>query len=83
MAYGIYREISLFFYQHVGMNILFVYPQVSDQSMLSETGVSQMPVITYFICKNRSRDFLQCFYVWIVFYYNSSKQNLVYRLWLC
>ena len=44
---------------------------------LSETGVPQMPVITYFLCKNRSRDFLLCFYVWIVFYYNNYEENLL------
>jgi len=31
------------------------------QTMLSETGVSQMPVITYFIFKNRSPDFFTLF----------------------
>jgi hypothetical protein len=52
------------------MNLLFVYSQVIDQSVLLETGVSQM-LVMYIICKNKLRDFLQCFYVWIVFYYGS------------
>ena len=52
------------------------------QSMLSETGVSQMPVITHFISKNRTRDFLQYFYICIVFFNNNYKQNLIHPLWI-
>jgi hypothetical protein len=32
-----------------------------DQSVLTKTGMSQMPVITYFICKNGSGDFFTIF----------------------
>ena len=60
MPIRVFRGICLFFYQHK-MNLLFVYYQVSDQSVLLEIGVSQMTVITYFICKNRSRDFFAMF----------------------
>ena len=39
-----------------------------------------MPVITYFICKTGHKIFLQCFYDWIVVYYNNQKQNLIHPL---
>ena len=54
------------------MKILFVYSQVSDQNVLSETRVSQMPVL--FVRVETDHEIcLQYFYIWIVFYYNKNK----------
>ena len=51
---GIELGISLFFYQQVWMSLVFLYSEEmleGDQSVLSETGVSQMQLLRILFVK--------------------------------
>ena len=49
--------------------------------MLSETGVGhKCQLLRILFVKTGHKIFLQCFYVWIVFYYYNYEQNLIHPL---